>query len=100
MYTDKIIICKDCGAEFVFSAQEQELFATRGLKNEPKRCYACREALKQANKAAAAEAREAGVVCAICGGDVTAQFRSTPRKVVYCRKCYAKIGKVMERKVV
>ena len=30
MYEDKIIICKECGKEFVFCAGEQEFFASKG----------------------------------------------------------------------
>jgi len=36
-YEDKTIQCVDCGKEFTFSAEEQELFAQRGYENEPKR---------------------------------------------------------------
>lgn len=38
MFKDKIIICKDCGNAFVFSAREQEYFATEGFPHEPVRC--------------------------------------------------------------
>ncbi|MEA5049604.1 MAG: zinc-ribbon domain containing protein, partial [Eubacteriales bacterium] len=27
MYSDKTIVCKDCGQEFTFTANEQEFFA-------------------------------------------------------------------------
>ena len=35
MYEDKTLVCKDCGAEFVFTAGEQEFYASRGFQNEP-----------------------------------------------------------------
>ena len=38
MYTDKTLVCKDCGREFVFSASEQEFYAEKGFENEPQRC--------------------------------------------------------------
>ena len=38
MYQDKTLICRDCGQEFIFSAGEQEFFASKGLQNEPGRC--------------------------------------------------------------
>ena len=38
MYEDKTLVCKDCGAEFVFTAGEQEFYASRGFQNEPQRC--------------------------------------------------------------
>ncbi|HBI51504.1 MAG TPA: zinc-binding protein, partial [Ruminococcaceae bacterium] len=30
MYTDKTLVCKDCGNEFVFTAGEQEFYAEKG----------------------------------------------------------------------
>ena len=35
MYTDKTLKCKDCGADFVFTAGEQEFYAEKGFENEP-----------------------------------------------------------------
>lgn len=46
MYQDKTLICKECGAEFVFTAGEQEFYAEKGFVNEPQRCKACRDARK------------------------------------------------------
>ncbi len=45
-YEDKTIVCVDCGAEFTFTADEQQRFAERGFTNEPKRCKTCRDAKK------------------------------------------------------
>lgn len=42
MYEDKTLICKECGKEFVFTAGEQEFYASKGFENEPQRCKACR----------------------------------------------------------
>ena len=44
MYQDKTLVCRDCGAEFVFTAGEQEFYAEKGFQNEPTRCKACRAA--------------------------------------------------------
>ena len=44
MYTDKTLTCRDCGAEFTFSASEQQFFAEKGFTNEPSRCASCRSA--------------------------------------------------------
>ena len=38
MYEDKTLICKECGKEFVFTAGEQEFYASKGFENEPQRC--------------------------------------------------------------
>ncbi len=45
LYSDKVLQCRDCGNEFVFSAGEQEFYATRGF-SEPTRCPECRAARK------------------------------------------------------
>lgn len=45
-FTDKTLVCKDCGAEFTFTAGEQEFYAEKGFTNEPQRCQACRKARK------------------------------------------------------
>ena len=31
-------VCKDCGKEFVWTAGEQEFYASRGFENQPQRC--------------------------------------------------------------
>ena len=48
-FQDKSLKCMDCGEQFTFTSGEQEFFATRDLKNEPKRCPACRKAKKMQN---------------------------------------------------
>lgn len=45
---DKTIVCKDCGAEFIFTAGEQAFYAEKGFKDEPKRCKECRAKKKAA----------------------------------------------------
>ena len=44
---DKTLVCKDCGAEFTFTAGEQAFYAEKGFENAPVRCPACRKARKQ-----------------------------------------------------
>ncbi len=44
---DKTLVCKDCGAEFVFTAGEQAFYAEKGFTNEPQRCPECRKARKE-----------------------------------------------------
>lgn len=44
---DKVLICKDCKAEFVFTEGEQTFFKEKGFDNEPQRCPECRRANKQ-----------------------------------------------------
>ena len=64
MYEDKTLKCKECGADFIFTAGEQEFYAEKGFQNEPQRCKACRDKRKNVNK----EQREMfTTVCANCG---------------------------------
>ena len=44
---DKTLVCKDCGAEFVFTEGEQAFYQEKGFTNEPSRCPACRKANKE-----------------------------------------------------
>jgi hypothetical protein len=46
---DKVIVCKDCKAEFVFTESEQAFYREKGFDNEPVRCPECRKARKQQN---------------------------------------------------
>ena len=50
MFEDKTLVCKDCGKEFVWTAGEQEFYASRGFENQPQRCKACRDARKNATR--------------------------------------------------
>ena len=49
-FQDRVLTCVDCGAEFVWTAGEQQFFADKNFKNEPKRCKACKN--KRANRPA------------------------------------------------
>ena len=33
MFEDKVLICRDCGREFTFTAGEQEFYAEKGFQN-------------------------------------------------------------------
>lgn len=44
---DKVITCKDCGNEFVFTEGEQAFYLEKGFTNDPVRCPECRKARKQ-----------------------------------------------------
>jgi CxxC-x17-CxxC domain-containing protein len=86
MYQDKTLKCKECGNDFVFTAGEQEFYASRGFENEPSRCKDCRTARKNAQKGA----REMfAAVCVECGKDCQVPFKPTEGKPVYCSECFA-----------
>ena len=37
----RVLICKECGEEFVFTIAAQQYFADKGIKGDPKRCKVC-----------------------------------------------------------
>ncbi len=45
-HQDKVLVCRDCSKEFLFSAGEQAFYAEKGFQNEPTRCRNCRAARK------------------------------------------------------
>ena len=89
MYEDKVLVCKECNNEFVFTAGEQEFYAEKGFVNEPQRCKACRDKRKAAAKAPR-EMHDA--VCAQCGVECKVPFEPTEGRPVYCSECFAKLS--------
>ena len=87
MYTDKTLVCKECGQEFIFTAGEQEFYAEKGFVNEPQRCKACRDACKNAAKP---EREMFDAVCAECGKPCKVPFQPREDRPVYCSECFAK----------
>jgi hypothetical protein len=46
-YEDRMLVCKDCLSEFLWSAGEQDYYATRTPPlTQPRRCVECRRARK------------------------------------------------------
>ena len=86
MYQDKTLVCKECGAEFTFSAGEQEFYAERGFQNEPQRCKACRDARKNATRP---QKELFSTVCAKSGKEAKVPFQPSNDRPVYCSECYA-----------
>jgi CxxC-x17-CxxC domain-containing protein len=91
-FVDKSLRCSDCGADFTFSAQEQELFVTRGYTNEPRRCPLCRAARKSQNNGFSSYRRQMfPAVCAECGKETEVPFEPRNGRPVYCSACYDKV---------
>ena len=95
MFTDKKITCKDCGEEFVFTANEQEFFAEKGFTNEPQRCQNCRKARKANSRGNnngprgnAAPRQLFDAICAECGKACKVPFEPRDGRPVYCRDCF------------
>ena len=94
-FQDKSIQCSDCGASFTFSADEQELFASRGYTNDPKRCMPCRQARKTNRSGygsyGSSPRQMFPAVCAECGKDTEVPFEPREGRPVYCSECYSKV---------
>ena len=93
-FEDKQLQCSDCGAEFTFSAEEQELFQSKGYTNEPKRCPECRQARKSeryGNSSYGAPRQMFPATCAECGKETEVPFQPRGDRPVYCSDCYRKM---------
>lgn len=93
-FEEKILTCQGCGSEFVFSAEEQEFFASRSY-TEPKRCPACRSARRNERAAGGSSVRTRETypaVCASCGKETSVPFEPKEGRPVYCRDCYMTRG--------
>lgn len=47
----KVLICSNCGEEFVFTIGAQDYFADKGYTGDPKRCKSCHADLKKGRRA-------------------------------------------------
>ena len=98
MYSDKVMTCADCSQDFVFTAREQEFYATRGF-TEPRRCSSCRASRKAARGDTGGGSGGGGysrgpremftATCSNCGKEAQVPFRPTSGKPVYCSDCFA-----------
>jgi CxxC-x17-CxxC domain-containing protein len=93
-FQDKSLQCADCGANFTFTAEEQEFFAKKGYTNEPKRCPTCRDARRGQRSGLGGGGRANRqmypAVCAECGAETQVPFEPRGGRPVYCSRCYDK----------
>jgi CxxC-x17-CxxC domain-containing protein len=94
-YQDRILTCRDCGQDFIFSAGEQEFYANRGLTNTPGRCPSCRAARRgrqSSTSHASYTPRNSGehyeTTCATCGRPTSVPFIPREDRPVYCSDCF------------
>lgn len=88
-YVDRVLSCRDCQADFIYSADEQEFFALKNLKNEPARCPNCRVTRKMQREGRNSD-ECAEVPCDDCGVITRVPFKPTGIKPVFCRYCLQK----------
>jgi CxxC-x17-CxxC domain-containing protein len=95
-FIDRILICADCGGEFIFTAGEQLFFLDKQFKNDPKRCKPCKSRRSGGvaqptggGPAAAGLSRtETRTECSECGVSTTVPFKPTQGRPVLCRQCF------------
>ena len=82
MFQDKVLVCKDCGQEFTFTAGERVLCC--GFQNEPAHCRHCRAIRKRQPR----ERVQHQTVCSSCGKTATIPFVPKNDAPVYCDACF------------
>ena len=88
-FQDKTLTCRDCGQEFIWTAGEQEFYASRGLQNPPSRCPADRAARRSQHGAGGGGPREMfTATCSNCGNEARVPFQPRGDKPVYCSNCF------------
>jgi len=88
-FVDKLLNCRDCAKEFVFTAGEQEFYASKGLQHEPRRCPDCRNNRRQSDGGGGRPARAMhDVICNSCGRLTQVPFVPTGSRPVYCMDCF------------
>src|ERR1700694_417291 len=85
-FVDKSLTCVECGAEFTFTAGEQEFHAQKGFTNEPRRCPNCRAARRSQRDGYSGGyggTREMfSAICASCGKEARVPFQPRGDKPV------------------
>ncbi len=99
-YSERTLVCRDCGRSFAFTVEEQEFFAQKGFTNDPARCPECRAARRSERNGGARGGNGSGysreprqmypAVCASCGKETEVPFQPRGDKPVYCSDCYAR----------
>jgi CxxC-x17-CxxC domain-containing protein len=105
-FADKTLTCRDCSAQFVWTAGEQEFYQARGLTNQPSRCPDCRRARKSGGGGGGGyDSGFSGgggggggydrgprqmypATCDNCGKQTEVPFQPTAGKPVYCSDCF------------
>lgn len=102
-FVDKMLTCRECGNEFVWTAGEQQFYSEKGLVNTPSRCADCRRQ-RRASSGGSSMGRDRAprgernvnrvqfpVVCASCGKETTVPFEPKHERPVYCSDCFDRV---------
>lgn len=99
-FSDRALVCADCGREFIFTAGEQVFFYDKQFKNDPKRCKPCKGQRASSPGAPGSSPTAAGItrtetrtVCSACSIETTVPFKPTQGRPVLCRECFQRQGR-------
>ncbi len=102
-YVDRMLVCRDCGSRFPFTAGEQAFYAGRGFLNDPARCCNCRNLRKPGAEPAAHRYVHYGpfasfggrsprqmhpATCGRCGQMTEVPFLPRGDRAVFCPECF------------
>jgi CxxC-x17-CxxC domain-containing protein len=94
-FVDRLLMCADCGGEFIFTAGEQLFFFDKQFKNDPKRCKPCKSKRGGTGAGAGSGPAAAGIsrtetrtACSECRVETTVPFKPTQGRPVLCRQCF------------
>ena len=100
-FADKVLRCRECGADFLFTAGEQEFYAMKGLLNEPGRCPACRARRRSERDTGGMSYGSSSydrprremhpATCAQCGQETTVPFLPRGDRPIYCSDCFERV---------
>lgn len=86
-FSERTLVCRDCGADFTFSARDQQFHDSMGFTHEPVRCAQCRAARRAGRRPNRPWNK---VTCASCGVETEVPFRPTGIRPVLCAECFHK----------
>lgn len=94
MYQDQTLTCRDCGKSFVWTASEQEFYASKGF-SAPVRCPEDRQKNKMARQGGGGGGRFDArprtmheITCANCGDKGEVPFEPRDPSNVLCADCF------------
>ncbi len=108
-FADRVLVCRDCGGNFTFTAGEQTFYASRGLNNDPARCQRCRNARRAggcnesplgqgyvnygpfASFGGRTPRQMHPATCGSCGELTEVPFLPRGDRPVYCSACFATV---------
>ena len=88
-YSDKWLVCADCGKQFMWDAGEQAWFRGKKLENEPRHCKACRDQRRDDRMHHLRHYSK--VNCERCGSITYVPFVPLGIKPIYCRTCLTRV---------